>query len=163
MKASRAFTIFELLVVIAIMAILGAVAIANYRAIERGVAERAAMRSMNQFIRAAYHRAQIDKVPVAVFYWNETIQSESSFAPLTVVGKAVAVRRAGRFTKVDGDMLCDEFNDLQFDVLFGQNVLDLVQDLCVRGGRGTDFDGDLICGEAGGNSGEHYAKQHKNN
>lgn len=114
MKASRAFTIFELLVVIAIMAILGAVAIANYRAIERGVAERAAMRSMNQFIRAAYHRAQIDKVPVAVFYWNETIQSESSFAPLTVVGKAVAVRRAGRFTKVDGDMLCDEFNDLQY-------------------------------------------------
>ena len=114
MKASRAFTIFELLVVIAIMAILGAVAIANYRAIEQSVAERTALRSVNQFIRAAYHRAQIDKVPVAVFYWNETIQSESSFAPLTVVGKAVAVRRAGRITKVDGEFLCDEFNDLQY-------------------------------------------------
>ena len=114
MKASRAFTIFELLVVIAVMAILGAVAIANYRAIEQSVAERSALRSMNQFIRAAYHRAQIDKVPVAVFYWNETIQSESSLAPLVVVGKAVAVRRAGRITKVDGETLCDEFNDLQY-------------------------------------------------
>ena len=62
-----------------------------------------------------------------------------------------------------GENIIGAFNDLQFDVLFGQNVLDLVQDLCVRGGRGTDFDGDLICGEAGGNSGEHYAKQHKNN
>ena len=114
MKTSRAFTIFELLVVIAIMAILGAIAIANYRAIERGVTERAALRSLNQFIRAAYHRAQIDKVPVAVFYWNETLQKETSLAPLIVVGKAVAVRRAGRVTKVDGEFLCDEFNDLQF-------------------------------------------------
>ena len=114
MKTSRAFTLFELLVVIAIMAILGGVAMGGYRAMERGVSERAALRSMNQFIRAAYHRAQIDRVPVAVFYWNETLHEDTSLAPPVVVGKAVAVRRAGRVSKVTEEFLYDEFAYLQF-------------------------------------------------
>jgi len=110
----KAFTLFELLVVIAIMAILGAVAMAGYRAMERGVTERAALRAMNQFIRAAYHRAQIDHIPVAIFHWNETLQEESGLAPPIVVGKAVAVRRSGRVTKVTDTYIYDEFGDLQF-------------------------------------------------
>ena len=110
----KAFTLFELLVVIAIMAILGAVAMAGYRAMERGVTERAALRAMNQFIRAAYHRAQIDHIPVAIFHWNETLQEESGLAPPIVVGKAVAVRRSDRVTKVTDTYIYDEFGDLQF-------------------------------------------------
>jgi len=110
----RAFTLFELLVVMGIMAILGGVAMGGYRAMERGVTDRAALRSMNQFIRAAYHRAQIDRVPVAVFYWNETLREETSLDPPIVVGKAVAVRRAGRITKVSQEYMHDEFADLQF-------------------------------------------------
>ena len=114
MRTSRAFTLFELLVVIAIMAILGGVAMGGYRAIERGVSERSSLRAMNQFIRAAYHRAQIDRVPVAVFYWNETLHEDTSNAPPVVVGKAVAVRRTGRITKVANGYMYDEFSDLQF-------------------------------------------------
>jgi prepilin-type N-terminal cleavage/methylation domain-containing protein len=114
MKNRSAFTLFELLIVIAIMAILGGIAMGGYRAMERGVAERSTLRSLNQFVRAAYHRAQIDKVPVAVFYWNETLRNETDMDPPVVVGKAVAIKRVGRITKITGSAIYDEFNDLQF-------------------------------------------------
>ena len=113
-RARDGFTLLELLVVIAIMAILGSVAMGGFRAMELGVTERAAVRAMNQFIRAAYHRAQIEKVPVSVFYWNETLREETSLEPPIVVGKAVAVRRSGRATYVSEDGLYDEFGDLQY-------------------------------------------------
>jgi prepilin-type N-terminal cleavage/methylation domain-containing protein len=110
----RAFTLVELLVVIAIMGMMGALSVGGYRAMRRGMEERSVMRTVNQFIRAAYQRAQIDRLPVAVYFWNETVAEDSGSEVLTVMGRAVAVRRAGRITKVDGNLLCDEFGDLAY-------------------------------------------------
>lgn len=113
----RAFTLVELMVVIMIMGILGTVSVGGYRAMRRGIEERGVMQNVNQFIRSAYQRAQIDRLPVAVYFWNETLREETDAEPLIVVGKAVAVRRAGRLTKVQGSYLYDEFGDLSFNRL----------------------------------------------
>ena len=111
----RAFTLIELLVVVAIMGLLGTTAVGGYRAMQRGMEEKGVMQNVNQFIRTAYQRAQIDRQPVAVYYWNETQREESDTAPLVVVGKAVAVRRSGRVTFSDGNLIGDEFADLRFN------------------------------------------------
>ena len=108
----RAFTLIELLVVIAIMAMLGTMSVGGYRAMQRGMEDRGAMQNINQFIRSAYQRAQIDRIPVQVYFWNETIREETDSEPMIVVGRAVAVRRAGRLSRVQGDLLFDEFGDL---------------------------------------------------
>ena len=113
----RAFTLVELMVVIMIMGILGTVSVGGYRAMRRGIEERGVMQNVNQFIRSAYQRAQIDRLPVAVYFWNETLREETDVEPIIVVGKAVAVRRAGRLTKVQGSYLYDEFGDLSFNRL----------------------------------------------
>lgn len=111
----RAFTLLELLVVIAIMAILGSITVAGYRQMKRGMEERGTMQNINQFIRTAYQRAQIDRQPVAVYYWNETLQGATSDSFEIVVGKAIAVRRAGRITRVRSGELYDEFGDLKYN------------------------------------------------
>lgn len=113
MKRS-AFTLIELLMVIMIMGLLGTVTVGGYRAMQRGMEERGVMENANHFIRAAYRRAQIDRQPVAVYFWNETLREETDTEPMIVVGKAVAVRRAGRVSrKKEGDkLLYDEFGDL---------------------------------------------------
>lgn len=111
------FTLIELLVVVAIMGIMGTVSVGGYRAMQRGIEERGAMQNVNQFIRSAYQRAQIDRQPVAVYFWNETIRQETDNDTIIVVGEAVAVRRSGRFTKVVGSYLYDEFGDLSYNRL----------------------------------------------
>ena len=99
--------------VVLIMGILGSITVGGYRAMQRGMEERGVMENVNHFIRAAYRRAQIDRVPVAVFYWNELIRAETETETAIVVGKAVAVRRMGRFSRVSGAELYDEFSDLE--------------------------------------------------
>lgn len=111
----RGFTLMELLVVIGIMGMMGAITVSGYRQMKRGMEERSVMQNANQFIRSAYQRAQIDRQPVAVFFWNETLQEKTPTTTEIVVGRAVAVRRAGRLTKVTGSYLCDEFGDLKFN------------------------------------------------
>ncbi|MCR5413895.1 MAG: type II secretion system GspH family protein [Kiritimatiellae bacterium] len=111
------FTLLELLLVIGIMAFMGAMAVGGYQTMRRGMENRSVMQSVNHFIRAAYQRAQIDRQPVAVYFWNETQRVDSPTEPPIAVGKAVAVRRAGRFTRVIGDYLIDEFGDLRFNRL----------------------------------------------
>ena len=109
-----AFTLIELLMVVAIMGILGTVTVGGYRAMQRGMEERGVMENVNHFIRAAYRRAKIDRQPTAVFYWNETLREESADGTETiiVVGKAVAVRRAGRVSRYKDPFIFDEFGDL---------------------------------------------------
>ena len=111
MKRS-AFTLIELLMVIMIMGLLGTVTVGGYRAMQRGMEERGVMENANHFIRAAYRRAQIDRQPVAVYFWNETLREETDTEPMIVVGKAVAVRRAGRVSRYIDPYLYDEFGDL---------------------------------------------------
>lgn len=108
----NAFTLIELLMVVLIMGILGSATVGGYRAMQRGMEERGVMENVNHFLRAAYRRAQIDRQPVAVFYWNELLRAETDTETMIVVGKAVAVRRSGRFSRVTDKYLFDEFSDL---------------------------------------------------
>ena len=106
------FTLIELLVVIGIMGLLGTMSVGGYRAMQRGMEERGVMQSVNSIIRAAYQRAQIDRQPTVVYFWNETKRSETEDENVIVVGRAVAIRRYGRLTDVRGNKLVDEFADL---------------------------------------------------
>lgn len=109
---NRGFTLVELLIVIGLMGLLGGIAVGGYRAMVRGMEERGVMQNVNAFIRAAYQRAQVDRQPTIVYFWNETLRSKTADEFEIVVGKAVAVRRSGRITRVDGSVLVDEFADL---------------------------------------------------
>jgi prepilin-type N-terminal cleavage/methylation domain-containing protein len=108
----KAFTLVELLVVVGIMGLLGTLSVGGYRAMQRGMAERGVMQNVNYFVKAAYQRAQIDRQPTVVYFWNETLREATDYESEIVVGKAVAVRRNGRITKIDGQFLYDEFADL---------------------------------------------------
>ena len=108
----NAFTLLELLVVIGIMGFLGTISVGGYRAMQRGMEERGVMQNVNAFVEAAYERAQIDRQPTAIYFWNETLRAASDDETEIVVGKAVAVRRQGRLSRVSGNLLFDEFADL---------------------------------------------------
>ena len=108
----NAFTLLELLVVIGIMGFLGTISVGGYRAMQRGIEERGVMQNVNAFLEAAYERAQIDRQPTAIYFWNETLRAASDDETELVVGKAVAVRRQGRLSRVSGNLLFDEFADL---------------------------------------------------
>jgi prepilin-type N-terminal cleavage/methylation domain-containing protein len=108
----KAFTLVELLVVVGIMGLLGTVSVGGYRAMQRGMADKGVMENVNSIIRAAYQRAQIDRQPTAIYFWNETIRAGDDNNNEIVVGKAVAVRRYGRISLVRGGFLYDEFADL---------------------------------------------------
>ena len=112
---TNGFTLIELLVVVAIMGILGTVTVGGYQAMQRGMTERGVMQNVNQFMRTAYQRAQIDRAPVEVYFWNELFREETENDVPVVCGKAVAVRRAGRVSSVSGNYLYDEFGDLSFN------------------------------------------------
>lgn len=108
----RAFTLIELLVVIGIMGLMGTVSVGGYRAMQRGMEERGVMENVNAVIKTAYERAQIDRRPTVMYFWNETLRAESDDENEIVVGKAVAVRQQGRLSQVAGNVLVDEFSDL---------------------------------------------------
>ena len=110
-----AFTLLELLVVMAIMGILGTASVTSYRTMRQGLEESSVLRNTSQFVRLAYQRSKIDRVPVNVYFWNETIseEDETKDAKFVVEGRAVAVRRLGRISTVEGQKLVDEFGDLE--------------------------------------------------
>ena len=108
----RGFTLLELLVVMLIMALMGTAAVGGYRAMQRGMEERGVMQNANSVIRATYQRAQIDRQPTAIFFWNETLRSQTADENEVVAGRAVAVRRHGRLSNVVGKLLVDEVADL---------------------------------------------------
>ena len=113
MTDRKAFTLVELMVVVGIMGLMGTLSVGGYRAMRVGMEEKGVMQNVNTFIRAAYQRAQIDRQPTAIFFWNETLRARSDDNNEIVVGKAVAVRRAGRFSEADSTYLYDEFADLK--------------------------------------------------
>jgi len=110
----RAFTLIELLVVVGIMGLLGTVSVGGYKAMQRGMEESGVMQNVNSLIKTAFERAQIDRQPTAIFFWNETVREESTERDenIVVVGHAVAVRQQGRISLKTGSLLVDEFADL---------------------------------------------------
>lgn len=111
----RAFTLVELLVVGGIMAAMATVSIGSYFAVVRGMADRGALGAATSVISLAQERARIDMTPTVVYFYNELVQKQDSSkgTDLVAAGVAVAVRRAGRVSRVDGDKICDEFADLE--------------------------------------------------
>lgn len=111
----RGFTLVELMVVIGIMAIMGSLTVAGYRQMKRGMEERSVLQNVKEFINGAGQRAQIDRQNVTVYFWNETLAGSAGNGFEVVVGKAIAVRRAGRISAKGGrSLLYDEFGDLEF-------------------------------------------------
>ena len=109
----RGFTLIELMTVVGIMAFLGTAATGGYNALQRGMAERAATDIATKMLAAAKERAIIDRVPTVVYCYNRLLrEADSGDANAVVVGEMVAIRRAGRITRVRGQYLYDEFGDL---------------------------------------------------
>lgn len=110
----KAFTLLELLTVVAIMGLLGTASVGGYAAMQRGIRERGAVASASALLRAAKERAAIDRVPTAVICYNKMVREgdPSEDESAVVVGVMAAVRRSGRITRVAGNLLYDEFGDL---------------------------------------------------
>ena len=115
----RAFTLVELLVVVGIMATLATMSIGSYFAIARGMADRGALAAATSVISLAQERSRIDLVPTVVYFYNELVQSKNTRKGKEQIsaGVAIAVRRSGRISRITGDLLCDEFADL--DLTYG--------------------------------------------
>ncbi len=108
----RGFTLVELLVVMGLMGALATISTGGYYAIVRGMEERGAISAATGIIRAAQQRARIDRVPTAIYFYNELVEAESSDEYAKAQGVAIAVRMGGRISWVSGNRLYDEFSDL---------------------------------------------------
>ena len=108
----RAFTLIELMTVVGIMSFLGVAATGGYNALQRGMAERSATDTASKLLSAAKERAIVDRVPTVVFCYNRLVREADADNNAIVVGEMVAIRRAGRISKVRGKYLYDEFGDL---------------------------------------------------
>jgi len=110
----RAFTLVELLVVMGIIAVMATMSIGSYFAVVRGMTDRGAVAAATSIISLAHERACIDLSPTVVYFYNELVQEANKNAGVdaVVAGVAIAVRRAGRITRVNGSLLNDEYADL---------------------------------------------------
>lgn len=118
------FTLLELLVVVGIMGMLGVAATSGYSALQRGMTERGAVAVAASVLRTAQERAHVDRMPTAVYCYNRLLrQASGSDENGVVVGVMVAVRRSGRLSYVKGNLLYDEFADLDrtYDAVEDEN------------------------------------------
>ncbi len=111
----RGFTLVELLVTMGLMALLATVSIGGYYGAVRGMTERGAKQDVVSFLRLARQRALVDQVPTAVIFLNRKLsnENEEQGAADDIVGEAIAIRRVGRITYVNGNYISDEFGDLE--------------------------------------------------
>ena len=111
----RGFTLVELLVTMGLMALLATVSIGGYYGAVRGMTERGAKQDVVSFLRLARQRALVDQVPTAVLFMNRRLSNENVAMgeSARIVGEAIAIRRVGRITYVNGNYLSDEFGDLE--------------------------------------------------
>ena len=110
----RGFTLVELLVTMGLMALLATVSIGGYYGAVRGMTERGAKQDVVSFLRLARQRALVDQVPTAVIFMNRRLSTENLDLgeSALIVGEAIAIRRVGRITHINGSYLSDEFGDL---------------------------------------------------
>ncbi len=105
----RAFTLIELMIVVAIMGAMAVMSVGGYRALVKGMKNRAALTAVQTLFDAARQRAEIDRRKVMVYLYDDLLKSGEDPAGH---GTAIAVRPVGRISAVDGNYLCDEFGDL---------------------------------------------------
>lgn len=119
----KAFTLLELMVVVAIMAAMATLSVNGYRALTKGMQDRSALVAVQTLVDAARQRAEIDRKPMIVYFYDELLQEadESTGSDLIGHGVAVAVRPIGRISATDEKYLCDEFGDLE-QIYFEDNV-----------------------------------------
>ena len=109
----KGFTLLELLVVVGIMGMLGVAATGGYAALQRGMEERSAVAVAASLLRSAQERAHVDRLPTVVFCYNRLVKAPTGEDENGVaVGVMTAIRRAGRLSYVRGELLFDEFADL---------------------------------------------------
>lgn len=110
----RGFTLLELLTAVGIMAMLGVAASNGYRSLSKGMRERSAVAAASAALRAARERALVDRVRTVVFCYNRLIRKANPSADenAVAVGVITAIRSAGRITGLSGDLMYDEFADL---------------------------------------------------
>ena len=113
----KGFTLIELLMVVSIMAFLGVASASGYSALTRGMKERGALAAASAALRSAKERALIDRAPTAVVYYNKTLKLPSDDENAIVVGVMTSIKRSGRITKTQGDLLYDEFADLEMSYI----------------------------------------------
>ena len=113
----KGFTLIELLMVVSIMAFLGVASASGYSALTRGMKERGAIAAASAALRSAKERALIDRAPTAVVYYNKTLKLPSDDENAIVVGVMTSIKRSGRITKTQGDLLYDEFADLEMSYI----------------------------------------------
>jgi prepilin-type N-terminal cleavage/methylation domain-containing protein len=140
-KMREGFTLIELMLVVGIMAFLGVAATNGYNALQRGMAERGATAVASAVLKAAKERASVDRVPTIVYCYNRMIREATETDSAVVAGEIVAVRRAGRITKVAGQKLYDEFADLASSYDSVDDVSDAQER---RGMRLWRFDGQQV-------------------
>ena len=130
----RAFTLIELMVVVAIMAAMATLSINAYRAVVKGMRDRAALVAVQTLVDAARQRAEIDRKQVNVYFYDECQRTAnaSTGAELSGHGIAIAVRPTGRVSRMDGNFICDEFGDLN-QMFAEENQLD--SDLSANSGN----------------------------
>ncbi len=116
----RAFTLIELMIVIGIMGAMAVMSVGGYRALVKGMRDRAALTAVQTLFDAARQRAEIDRRKVLVFLYDDLLKSGED--PVGH-GTAIAVRPVGRLSAVDGNYLCDEFGDLD-QVYASENALE---------------------------------------
>jgi len=126
-KMKHAFTLVELMAVVTIMTLLGFAAVGGYSAMQRGMRERGAVAAASAILRAAKERAAVDRVPTAVYCYNVMLRASDADADenAKIVGVMTAVRRAGRLTMVENELLYDEFADLNTTYPCMSDIADL--------------------------------------
>lgn len=108
----KGFTLVELLVTVGIMGMLSTVAVSGYFAASRGMADRGALTDVRSLIRVAQQRATADHMPTAVIFYNMKVKNGGDDSADLIQSRAVALRMAGRFSRVADGHLFDEFADL---------------------------------------------------
>lgn len=109
----KGFTLIELLIVTGIMGFLATASIGGYYAMSRGMKDRGALSIAQGLMDQAMQRAEIDRTVTVVKRFDQLMKAAEGDDPPVVAGVALAIRPVGRVTDVDGEMIVDEFGDIE--------------------------------------------------